>query len=164
MQYLISLAFLFLAGPTPTAYRQGPKIETQLEVPGMRYHVKNAPLRGWVYEENPLRNVKSTVSLLARITISKVEDEKRLVEIFRATPIVQNDPNWRCRTWVADVLARISQDGRAVGTADLDWMKIEAFARDYVAKKADHGRYGPGTDMSKDKPTWDMIEGREAVP
>lgn len=142
----------------------GPKTEMQPEVPGMRYHVKNNPFQGWVYEEISLRNVKTTASLLARIMIAKVEDEKRLIEIFRATPVVQNDPNWRCRTWVADALTRIAQDGHAVGTAELDWVKIEAFAREYVAKKASSGRYGYGADMSQPKPTWDMIEGREAVP
>lgn len=142
----------------------GPKNETQPEVPGMRYHVKNPPFQGWVYEEVPLRNVKSTTSLLARITIAKVEDEGRLIDIIRTTPVVQDDPNWRCRTWVSETLAKISEDGRAVGSAVLDWTKIEILARDYVAKKADHGRYGLSADMSKDKPTWDMIEGREVVP
>ncbi|KAL6866048.1 hypothetical protein ACO1O0_002148 [Amphichorda felina] len=140
-----------------------PKIETQPEVPGIRYHVKNTSIVGWVYEEKPLRNVKNTINLLARITIAKVEDDKRLAEIIRGTPVVQNDPDWRCRTWVADVLARIAQDGRAVGTAELDWTKIEALARGYVEKKTGNGRYGPDMDMARDKPTWDMLEGREAV-
>ncbi|KAG9249737.1 uncharacterized protein F5Z01DRAFT_745957 [Emericellopsis atlantica] len=109
----------------------GPKIEIEPEVPGIRYHVKNTPFQGWVYEEVRLRNVKTTVGLLARITITKVEDEKRLIEIFRATP--------------------------------LGWANIEALARDYVAKKSKLGRYSSGADMSKDKPTWDMIEGRETI-
>ncbi|KAH6970446.1 hypothetical protein BKA56DRAFT_636182 [Ilyonectria sp. MPI-CAGE-AT-0026] len=142
----------------------GPKIENKPEVSGMRYHVKNNPIQGWVYEEIDLPNVRSTNSLLARILIAKVEDDKRLVEIFRETPIVQGDPNWRCRTWVSDALTRIENDGRAVGTAQLDWGIIEPLARNYVAEKTAAGRYSGSAAMSLPKPTWDTIEGRETVP
>ena len=51
-------------------------------MPGARYHVKNAPLGGWVYEEIPLENVRATNSLLARILIAKIEDEERLIDIL----------------------------------------------------------------------------------
>lgn len=142
----------------------GPKIETEPQVPGKQYHVKNTLLHGWAFEEMELENVKNAVNLLARIMIAKVEDEERLAEIFRQTPVVQNDPNWRCRTWVADVLARIAADGRAAGTGELKWPDIEAFARNYVAGKAKGGRYCRGADMSRDKPTWDLIEGKETIP
>ncbi|CVK85343.1 uncharacterized protein FPRN_06780 [Fusarium proliferatum] len=86
-----------------------------------------------------LPNVRSTTRLLARIMIAKIEDEDRIVEIIRNTPVVQNDPNWQCRTWVADVLSRTAQDGGAVGTAELDWAKIEPVAREYVVAQADLG-------------------------
>lgn len=130
----------------------------------MRYHVKNHPIHKWTYEEAPLANVKSTNNLLARIVIAKVEDQKRLVEILRSTPIVQNDPNWRCRTWVADALLRLAEDGRAVGTSVLEWEKIEAVAREYVARKTATGRYLGAADMAMPKPTWDMLEEKEVVP
>ncbi|KAH6960333.1 hypothetical protein HG530_008171 [Fusarium avenaceum] len=141
----------------------GPKNEGGTEVPGMRYHVKNHPIQSWVYEEISLSNVRSTNSLLARIVIAKIEDEKRLIEIIRNTSVVTNDPNWRCRTWVAEVLARIAQDGNAVGTAELDWRKIEAVARDYVANKTAAGRYLNSADIMQPKPTWDMLQGKEIV-
>ncbi|KAH7259034.1 uncharacterized protein BKA55DRAFT_735874 [Fusarium redolens] len=143
----------------------GPKNESGTEVPGMRYHVKNHPMRGWIYEEIDLPNVRSTNNLLARIIIAKVEDEKRLVEIIRSTPVVQNDPNWRCRTWVADVLSRIAMGGgRAVGTSELEWAKIESVARAYVASKTATGRYLDPVVMTLPKPTWDMLQGKEVVP
>lgn len=141
----------------------GPKIEDKPEVPGMRYHVKNHPIHGWVYEEVALTNVRSTTTLLARVLIAKVEDEKRLVEIFRNTPVVQDNPNWRCRTWVAHALSRIMKDGNAVGTAQLDWGKIEALAREYVAEKTAAGRYLEVTTITQPKPTWDMLERKEVV-
>ncbi|KAF4999146.1 hypothetical protein FDECE_11588 [Fusarium decemcellulare] len=142
----------------------GPKNEAGAEVPGMRYHVKNHPIHNWMYEEIPLSNVRSTNNLLARILIAKVEDEDRLIEIIRNTTVVQNDPNWRCRTWVAEALSRIDKDGRAVGTAELDWGKIEAVAREYVANKTAAGRYLNAADMALPKPTWDIIQGKEIVP
>ncbi|KAK4109456.1 hypothetical protein N656DRAFT_791870 [Canariomyces notabilis] len=119
----------------------------------MRYHVKNHPTQGWMYEEIDLDDVQSTARLLARIVVAKIKDEKRLIEIFRTTPVVQNDPNWRCRTWVADVLSRIAEDG-----------KIEALARDYVAKKTEAGRYANAADLLLPKPTWNMFEEKEIVP
>lgn len=142
----------------------GPKIENETAVPGMRYHVKNPIGGGWIYEELKLRNVRNTTTLLARIVIGKVTDEDRLVQIIRSTLVVQNDPNWRCRTWVADVLSRAATDGGAVGTAELSWPKIETVARDYVARKIADGRYGGDSDPCKPKPTWDMLQGREVVP
>ena len=68
-------------------------------------------MTGWEYEEVPLANVQSTNSLLARIVVAKIEDEPRLIQILQTTPVVQNDPTWRCRSWVADVLGR----HRAIG-------------------------------------------------
>lgn len=122
----------------------------------MRYHVKNHPLHSWVFEECQVTNVKSTINLLARILIAKVEDEERLTAIFRNTPVVKDDPNWRCRTWVQAVLASIKRDGKAVGTCNLSWAEIEPLGREYVAKKAERGRYGVSQsgNMNLPKPTW----------
>ena len=76
----------------------GPK---NAETPRMRCRVKNHPIHDWVYEEIPLANVRSTNNLFARILIAKIQDETRLVEIIRNTPVIHNDPDWRSRTWVA---------------------------------------------------------------
>lgn len=141
----------------------GPKKEDGDEVPGVRYHVKNRFGEGWLYEEVSLANVQNTISLLARILIAKIEDEKRLVQIIRDTPLVQNDPEWRCRTWVADVLRRIAEDGKAVGTAELDWHAVEAKGRSYVAAKMAAGRYATEARLRVPKPTWDMIQKKELL-
>ncbi|KEZ41865.1 Homospermidine synthase (spermidine-specific) [Scedosporium apiospermum] len=89
--------------------------------------------------------------------------EKRLVDIIRKVPVVQNDPNWRCRTWVSAVLSSLQKDGKAVGTSQLDWAKIEALAREYVAKKMAAGRYLKAEEMLLPKPTWDMLEEKEII-
>jgi len=112
----------------------------------------------------PVRNVQTTTTLLARIAIAKIEDEQRLVNIFRNARLIQNDPNWRCRTWVTNILSTPTRDDKAAGTSQLAWNKIEQLARYYVAKKHAAGRYDRVEDMASPKPTWNMLEGKEDVP
>lgn len=141
----------------------GPKNEGKREAPGTRYHVKNTPLEGWQYEENELSDVRITTRLLARFLVAKVEDHTRLVAILRSIPVVQNDPNWRCRTWIANALAELAKDSTAIGTSQLDWAQIETTARQYVGKKAAAGRYDVADDMLKPKPTFDMLANKETI-
>lgn len=118
---------------------------------------------GWKYEEVELDNVRNTNSLLARVLIAKVEDLQRLITILRSVPVVQDDPNWRCRTWIATALSVLKRDGRAVGTSQLNCETIEATARQYVAQNAPAGRYQRVEDLLKPKPTWDMLENKETT-
>ncbi|KLU89510.1 hypothetical protein MAPG_08481 [Magnaporthiopsis poae ATCC 64411] len=143
------------------AFLIGPKHEKEKKVEGMRCHVKNR-LAIWEYEELQIPNVRSTVSLLARLVIAKITDQQRLLGILRSIPLVQGDPEFRCRTWIARALEAIKVDGKCVGTAVLDWSHIEATAREYVAQKRQGGRYDSG-GMALPKPTFDMLEGRETV-
>lgn len=85
-------------------------------------------------------------------------------EVFRTTPFVQNDPNWRCPTWVEQVLARIISDGGIVGTSQLDWRAIEQTGREYVAKKKSAGRYTNATDLMGPRSAWNMLKNLETVP
>lgn len=116
-----------------------------------------------MYEEAPLASVQGSRNLLARIAIATVADEGRLAATLRRTPLVQDDPGWRCRAWVADALARVAREP-VVAHARLDWPAIEATARDFVAAKAAAGRYASPDDALRPKPTWDMVEQRETVP
>ncbi len=94
--------------------------------------------------------------------VAKIENEALLVKILRGTPVVQDDPAWTCRSWLADALTRMQAAGnKAVGTARLDWPTINAFARRYVAEKKAAGRYAEGADMALPRPTWDLLEERE---
>lgn len=127
----------------------------------MRYHVTNDPSR-WVYEEMEVQDVRNATNLLARLVIAKVEDHQRLENIFRGVPVIQNDPAWRCRTWIENALHEVASDGEAVGTSVLDWQIIESTAKAYVARKIDEGRYQSGADVTT-KPTWDMLDNKELV-
>ncbi|GAO15684.1 hypothetical protein UVI_02019010 [Ustilaginoidea virens] len=147
------------------AFLVGPKDEDKAETPGLRCHVKNHPVNGWVYEEAELQNVKSTSNLLARFIIAKIEDKQGLLRILRKTAVTQGDPNFRCRTWMADALSRISRaEPKVVGTSELDWSRIEREARRYVEKKVAEGRYREAERMMEPKPTWDMLQQKEVIP
>ncbi|KAI0139959.1 hypothetical protein F4776DRAFT_568392 [Hypoxylon sp. NC0597] len=139
-------------------------MENQLHVLGMRYQVRNLAPGVWQYVEDALPDVRSTVDLLVRVVIAKVTNEFDLVDIFRGTPVLQNNPSFNFRTWVIEAVLRISRDRKAVGTAQLNWAKIENCARSYVADKIAAGRFGRDRDMRRPKPTWDMLEGREIIP
>ncbi|KAK4495130.1 hypothetical protein PRZ48_013457 [Zasmidium cellare] len=142
----------------------GPKNESGPNVPGTRFHVKNLAWEGWKYEEHDLPNVRCSNSLLARILVAKVEDRARLVSILRNVPIVQNDPKWRCRTWIASALEALRRDGKAVGTSEMSWERIEAKGREYVAGKMASGRYKQEPrELAKPRPTWDLIVNKETV-
>ncbi|KAF2183004.1 hypothetical protein K469DRAFT_728319 [Zopfia rhizophila CBS 207.26] len=117
------------------AFLIGPKAEKGVDVPSVRYHVKNNPISGWTYEEKSVSDVRSTNTLLVRIVIAKVENEQRLINPLRNLP-VNSDSNWRCRSWVGQALVEIAKDGECV--------------------KAE--------DMLKPKPTYDLLEGKETVP
>ncbi|KAJ8133484.1 hypothetical protein O1611_g136 [Lasiodiplodia mahajangana] len=142
------------------AFLIGPKAEKKKAVAGARYHVKNST-GDWAFDEQGIDNVLNTNTLLARLLIAKIEDEQRLIALFRRLPVVQGDPNWRCRTWVASALDEIAKDGKCVGTAELDWGKIEAWGRQYVKDKTTAGRYEK--NLLEPRPTWDMLENKETI-
>lgn len=142
----------------------GPKDEKPEVVSGTRCHVKLCAINGGEYEKKELSNVKWTYNLLVRIVIAKVEDEKRLFRVLEQVPIVQNDPNWRCRHWVISAVDALSKDGRDVGTSVLDWDSIEHLARGYVSRKKGNDRFADSATLAGPRPTWDMLEGKETVP
>lgn len=63
------------------------------------------------------------------------EHDGGLISLLRNLPVVNGDSDWRCRTWVGTALAEIANDGKRVGTSELDWSKIEAFSRQYIVQK-----------------------------
>ena len=111
----------------------------------------------------PVDDVRSAVNLLARILIAKVEDVDRLTIILDRVPIIQDDPKWRCRSWIASALEAIAKDGKAVGTSELDWTRIEEFGRRYTAKKTAASRYMQLNLLEGPRPTWDILENKEIV-
>ncbi|KAG5937447.1 hypothetical protein E4U53_008192 [Claviceps sorghi] len=146
------------------AFLVGPKAEAKKHASGLRCHVKNPGITGWFYDETKLQNVGCTVNLLVRILVAKIEDEKGLLKILRDTPVIQDDPSFTCRTWLADALMRISKaEPKVTGTSQLDWNKIETKGRRYVEEKVAAGRYRDKAQALGPKPTWDITSQKEII-
>ena len=153
----------------------GPKKESG-PVAGKRYHVKNRVVKPyWYYDEAPLPDVRVTATLLARVTVAKIVDEKRLINILKNLPVDPPDwegkkdgsePKWTCRVWVIAALKAIRDDGRCVGTNVLDDIegpngiieKVKAF----VSRMVHNRRYGAGQDAMAPKPLLDLLTGQES--
>ena len=135
----------------------------------MRYHVKDSLLEDrqvqWTLVEQDIPLI-ATQMLLARITVGKVADKERLMNVLRGVPVVQADNTWTCVSWVKHALETVRADGRALGTSKVDWDTVGVAALRYCQEKKDQGRYDgsrPGVfDMTK-AATFDLLEGRETI-
>lgn len=138
---------------------------------GIRCHVKNqlspspnGPSRPrWEYEELALNDVRNTNNLLIRIMIGKIINAKNLLQTLRSVPVVQGDPEWRCRSWCADALVALERDGQAMGASVLDWRRIEELTRRHVREKIAQGRFDDSWLLVNPKPTWDLWENKEVI-
>ncbi|KAK2609851.1 hypothetical protein N8I77_003328 [Diaporthe amygdali] len=149
----------------------GPKAENGV-VRGQRHHVKNQMLGGWSYASNQVRDVRVTVQLLARVTIAKIEDESRLIEIIQNVPVDPGDwhgrdngsePEWGCRIWLLAALRSIRDDPCVLGTnvfSDIDGPEgILETAKGFVEGKIASGRYD--SHAMEPKPLLDLMTGKE---
>ena len=145
----------------------GPKDEVE-GGQGTRYHAKERLVAGaqmrWVFEELPVP-LQATNMLLVRIMIGKVEKMDRLVDTLRSIPIRQGEQGWNCVSWVREALEAIQADGKALGTAIIEWGKVRDAAMAYCLKKRDEHRFdGRGDyDMTK-AATYDLIDQKETTP
>lgn len=62
---------------------------------------------GGKYEELEIP-ISPTRMILVHVMVAKVIKWERMLQILRAVPTVQNDPNWTCRIWVRDALANLA--------------------------------------------------------
>lgn len=149
----------------------GPKAEDGV-VRGQRHHVKNQMVGGWSYASSQVRDVRVTVQLLARITIAKIEDEARLVDIIQSVPVDPDDwhgrgtghePEWGCRIWLLAALRSIRDDPSVLGTNVLgdvqEPQSILDTAKGFVDGKRASGRYD--SHGMEPKPLLDLMTGKE---
>ncbi|KAM3560758.1 hypothetical protein ARSEF4850_003516 [Beauveria asiatica] len=166
----------------------GPKHEDAVSNSGKRYYVERTHLGTaedpdiflWRYAVVHLPNVASAARMYARILIAKVEHEGRLEDLMSSTPRPDSTATgaidralhdgYDSQVWASQVLgllASIGSKDRIVGTAVLDWPRIELTARRYVAEKIAADRYNERylkeTDCRLPKPTWDMLLEKEVV-
>ena len=145
----------------------GPKTETDNAI-GIRYHAKNRqdPLLGqmvWVFEQCECR-LRATNMLLVRIMIGKVEEKDRLEQVMRSVPVVQGDAAWNCVIWVKEALQKLRDDGKVMGTSQLEWNVVKNAAMSYVQRKKDQHRFdGQGNFDAGRAATYDLLAGTETI-
>jgi hypothetical protein len=151
-------------------------------MPGVRYRVKPHPTQGWVFERLVVPDVKNIPNLLGRIIIGKVENPDLVDRIISSTPMVLEDPEWRCFHWVEDALAKLNATGglaitpaRAALRKDkvlsfdadgnilptYDFAGVMAFSRDYIEGKIVHGRYTCYERVDSPRPTYSLISKKQ---
>ena len=145
----------------------GPKIEKPGR-DGTRHHAKdgarNTGERFWYYAWNRIP-LNSTAHLLVRIMVGKIVDEKRLLDVLSKVPIVHEDWSWNCVIWVKHALEALQADGRAVGTAVLDWNVVRDKALAYHREKLAQGRLKEVGMLNRaPSPTYDLLRGEETIP
>ncbi|KAK5701339.1 hypothetical protein LTR17_022669 [Elasticomyces elasticus] len=118
----------------------------------------------WQLEERPT-SMAPTQSILARVVVGKVVSQKRLEAILRSTPIQREQADWNCVAWVQEALQALKDDGRALGTCFSDWPSVRNAAMNYVQQKIVQHRYDGKADFDQRQvATWDLLEGKEAMP
>lgn len=92
--------------------------------------------------------------LLVRVIIGKVENNERLVNVLRTTPIRQGDSSWNYVGWVKEALEGLKADGQALGTCVIEWNSVRDGAMTYCQRKKDEHRFdGEGNfDMGRLRP------------
>ncbi|KAI9827422.1 MAG: hypothetical protein M1819_006963 [Sarea resinae] len=150
------------------AFLVSPKKEAGTQNETTRYHVVNRPAMRdgavkdmWTYEQRDLVSMK-TQMLLVRVLIAKIAKPRAAFdECLARVPVVQDDPDWRCRAWVSNALARLVDD-KILGGQTQDWTFIERESVAYVERKKTEGRFQK-EPAPTEVPTYDLIVAKEVV-
>lgn len=138
-----------------------------------QYHVKNTVQPGvsgqpWVFEESKLEDSITRFRLLTRVLVGRVKKLGDLSACLRSVPLIQGDPNWTCRMWVRDALAKLDADTIFEPQRRIhDWDATEKQCRRYVEEKKAAKRWrtsnaGVASNLNG-IPTYDMLQGRETT-
>lgn len=151
------------------AFLATPKVPLGTPNETIRYHVANRPVKRdgvtkdtWTFEKKELATLQ-TQMLLVVVVVAKVEGSLEDLEAsLRRVPVIQDNPEWRCRTWVANGLAQVIKD-RILGTGVTNWTDVERGCLEYVQRKTHEGRFKK-TPLPETTPTYDLIAKKEAAP
>jgi hypothetical protein len=114
----------------------------------------------WVYEVVNV-NPNHDNRILVRVLLGEV-NRSDAAENFADVPVIQDNPNFTCVTWVRQALLRLNQ-ARAGGKGIiLDWGGIQKTALTFVGMKKQQGRFETGWKGDSSRiPTFNMISGKE---
>ena len=129
----------------------------------MRFHAKESITKegvsAWVFEEK-----ESSLMVLVRVMIAKVNNRDRLISILRNVPIRPHVLGWNCVEWVKEALELLEKDGKALGNSVTEWRTVRNAAMDYCQRKKDEHRFDGKAQFDMiTVPTYDLLEKRETV-
>ncbi|KAK3326485.1 hypothetical protein B0H66DRAFT_600605 [Apodospora peruviana] len=123
----------------------------------------------WTFQETDTATYSG--KLLALVAIARIshqqqqqQQQQQLAKIFASVPVIQDDPEWRCGSWIRDALAALLQ--KEDSSADVavvvepvlsDWNKIREFSESYVLQKLGDKRYETAEQM-RVTPIWSMVD------
>lgn len=147
-----------------------PKHEKFTQNETARHHaVKNLGIRQdgagleqkWSYESHTLMNLRDQ-GLLVRVLVGKVETSSEEVErLLSGVPVVQDDPSWRCQTWIACAYETLVRSDALGARPKLEeWSSVIEKCLEYLQSKKSQGAFET-FQLSTPVPTMDLLTGRE---
>lgn len=105
---------------------------------------------------------------MVRVLVAKVLEVDRLSAVLKQVPVRSGEEGWNCVLWVKEALNLVSADDRCLGRKVTEWKAVRDAAMDYVERKKAEGRFDVkvvrGNPAMTKAATYDLIEGKEAVP
>jgi hypothetical protein len=79
----------------------------------------------WIYEEIRV-DAAGTPKLLAQILVSDIVDMERLFELLRDLPIVQDQKEWNCISWLRSAFTAMEDETEVVkwSSSEHSWMSL----------------------------------------
>lgn len=133
-----------------------------------KFHCKNIlrsvegkAVISWIYEAVKV-NPHYDDRILVRVLLAEFIQDKTLEKLFAEAPVVQEDTNFNCITWVRQALLRMKEAGII---RIEDWESIQRTALEYVHKKKQQGRFEASWEGNcSGVATFDLISGVEIFP
>jgi hypothetical protein len=129
------------------------------------YHVRNVIDGGvvvWKFERKPLQD-GATTKMLTGVIFAKIINKQQVEQILASVPMVQNDPNWTCRSWVNDAIAALEGSGAISGAPAGGFAPVEAEARTFTGEMVEQQRFteNGGPNDTRQRPLYDMLQGKQ---
>ena len=139
----------------------GPKKEKSKRE-GTRWLMRQVAPSRWRIDRNYVTMAPHD-GILVRITIGKIKNVDRTVQIIESFGNVANNQQATLQTWIQAVITALAADANACLYVQ-SWTDIEIECEQYVTRKIDDGRFLSGPDPPWDVnkiPTRSMIEKHE---
>ena len=130
----------------------GPKKENS-STRGTRWLIRQTVNSGWRLEKAVVTMAPygdTLLDILVRITIAKIKDIDRTIQIIESFGVVANSQHVSSQTWIQAVISALFADANACVYLQ-PWNQIEISCEQFAKKKIQQGRFNYGVV----NPAWD---------